>query len=79
MHHKTHLYLMVGLAAGSIFLFSSGNAGGWLFYVWFGICAVMMFVMMRGMGGQHRGRMDSDTPEGSRDIPPRNARVDKHR
>lgn len=51
MNHKMHLYLMVGLAAVAVVLFSTGNAGGWVPYVWVGACAVMMFFMMRGMGG----------------------------
>jgi hypothetical protein len=56
MNHKTHLYLMVGVAVAAVLLFSTGNAGGWALYVWLGACAVMMFVMMRGMGGMGGGR-----------------------
>lgn len=61
MNHKTHLYLMVGLAAVAVFLFATGNAGGWVPYVLLGSCVVMMFFMMRGMrgmGGGERGESE---------------------
>jgi hypothetical protein len=59
---------MVGLGVAAILLFSTGNGGGWVLYVGLGVCAAMMFVMMRGMGGgQQRGEMEGDTPERSTD------------
>lgn len=83
MNHKTHLYLMVGLALAAILLFSTGNGGGWVLYAGLGACAVMMFFMMGGMGGmgggQRRGEMDHDIPEGLNDESARRAGRDHRR
>lgn len=59
MKHGTHLYLMIGLAAVTVVVLTTGTGGGWVPFVWIGACVVMMSVMIRTMGevgaGEHSG------------------------
>ncbi len=56
MMHGKHVYLMVGLAALAVVLYTTGiGGGGWVLFLLVGGCAVMMFFMMRGMGGMGGG------------------------
>ncbi len=61
MNHKMHLYLMGGLVGAGVVLLFTGGAntfgGGWVSFVFLGLCMAMMFFMMRGMGG-HGGMGD---------------------
>ena len=63
MNHKTHIFFMVGLVAAAVVLLSTGFGGEWVLFALLGGCAVMMFFMMRGMGG-----MGGDQSDGSPDT-----------
>ena len=71
MNHRTHTYLMIGLAVIAGVLLLSGTSGGGAFTVlWLAGCAAMMFFMMRGMGGMGHG--------GGRQDQTRDKVADKH-
>lgn len=58
MNHKTHIYLMLGLAVVAGVLLLTGTAGGSAFtFIWLAGCMAMMFFMMRGGGNS-----EADTP-----------------
>jgi H+/Cl- antiporter ClcA len=64
MKHGKHLYLMVGLVVLAVVLSLAGvGGGGWVPFLFIGGCVVMMFFMMRGMGGGQHGRDGHDEPE----------------
>ncbi len=83
MKHGTHLYLMIGLAAVMVVVLSTGTDGGWVPFVWIGACVVMMFAMMRTMGGMgsgvHSGGMTGGRRAESEDELSRTAGRDRHR
>ncbi len=52
MKHNGHRYVTIGLfAVGAVLFFFSSLGGDLLFLFWALVCLVMMFVMMRAMGG----------------------------
>ena len=75
MNHGKHCYLMIGLLGIGAVLFLSGIAGGgFLFLLWPLACTVMMFVMMRGMGGMQGPREhthDNGVTHSHDDLPAR--------
>jgi hypothetical protein len=74
MKHGKHLYLMIGFAVLAAVLFFTGIAGsGWVLLLLVGGCAVMMFFMMRGMGGGQPGR-DGRREPADEPSPPRHDR-----